>query len=91
MVNLSVISISSPPLVVRFLAMLVPPSCMGSIVFDISAARSGPYSSAKSGLSIGRSLIGRSSGTPLSISQRLIGNLHVGEDLSSDRGDDDLP
>jgi len=71
--------------------MLDPPSCIGSIVFDISAACSGPYSSAKSGLSIGKSLIGRSSGTPLPVSQSLIGNLHGGEDLSSDRGDDDFP
>lgn len=91
MVNLSVISMSSPPLVVRFLAMLEPPSCIGSIVFDISAARSGPYNSAKSGLSIGKSLIGRSSGTPLLVSSFSKAHLHVGEDLSSDCGYDDFP
>jgi hypothetical protein len=91
MVNLSVTSISSPPLVVRFLAILDPPSCIGSIVFDISAARSGPYSRAKFGLSIGRSLIGRWSGTPLSISSLLRFHLHVRKDLSSDCRDNDLP
>ena len=68
-VNLSVMSISSPPLVVRFLLIPVSAFSGGSMVSGrVAFGSSDPYKSVKLGRSMGRSAIGLSSGTPLLVS-----------------------